>query len=157
MWLTSSSPTSSTSASNRFPRSAAIFHLTLVSFHLVVDSRIDLISVSFSLGDFPQPNPVAELQMAPLVESFPASQLAARVQYVPNGKRRKPPVDLKDCELKELLQYHCDLNGPKDDPKSVVECEPVLRLFRKWVCLLTAMGAKFAWRARTDVVLQVLE
>lgn len=69
--------------------------------------------------------------MAPLVESFPASQLASRIQYVPNGKRRKPPVDLKDCELKELLQYHCDLNGPKNDPKSVVECEPVMRLFRK--------------------------
>lgn len=69
--------------------------------------------------------------MAPLVESFPASQLASRVQYVPNGKRRKPPVDLKDCQLKELIQYHCDLNGPRNDPKSVVECEPILRLFRK--------------------------
>ena len=69
--------------------------------------------------------------MAPVVESFPASQLASRIQYVPNGKRRKPPVDLKDCELKELLQYHCDLNGPRNDPKSAVECEPVLRLFRK--------------------------
>lgn len=71
------------------------------------------------------------LQMAPLVESFPASQLASRIQYVPNGQRRKPPVDLKDCELKELLQYHCDLNGPKSDPRSSVECEPILRLFRK--------------------------
>lgn len=69
--------------------------------------------------------------MAPLVESFGASQLSNRVQYVANGKRRKPPVDLKDCELKELLQYHCDLNGPKNDPKSVVICDPVLRLFRK--------------------------
>jgi hypothetical protein len=69
--------------------------------------------------------------MAPMVESFPASQLESRIQYVPNGRRRKPPVDLKDCELKELLQYHCDLNGPPNDPRSRVVCEPILRLFRK--------------------------
>lgn len=69
--------------------------------------------------------------MAPLVESFPTSQLETRAQYVPNGKRRKPPVDLKDCELKELIQYKCDLNGPPEDPKSKVTCEGIQRLFRK--------------------------
>jgi len=69
--------------------------------------------------------------MAPLAEAFHPSDLQDRVQYVPNGKRRKPAVDLKKCELKELLQFSCDLKGPKSDPKSYVECEPMLRLFRK--------------------------
>ena len=69
--------------------------------------------------------------MAPLVECFPTSQIETRAQYVANGKRRKPPVDLKDCELKELIQYKCDLNGPYSDPKSKISCEGIQRLFRK--------------------------
>jgi inner membrane protease subunit SOM1 len=69
--------------------------------------------------------------MAPSVEAFPPSQLATRVQYVSNGRKRKQPVDIKDCELKELLQYKCDLNGPVNDRRSKVECEPIMRLFRK--------------------------
>ncbi|KAK6441827.1 hypothetical protein LTR95_001936 [Oleoguttula sp. CCFEE 5521] len=69
--------------------------------------------------------------MAPLTAAFPPSKLEAQVQYLPNGKRRKQPVNLKECELKELVQYMCDLDGPKEDPKSKVQCEPILRLFRK--------------------------
>ncbi|KAL1583686.1 hypothetical protein WHR41_07520 [Cladosporium halotolerans] len=69
--------------------------------------------------------------MAPLVESFPASQLTTRVQYVANGQRRKPPVDLKECELMQMIQHRCDLDGPRFDPRSKVVCDPVLRLFRK--------------------------
>lgn len=76
---------------------------------------------------------MATARMAPLTEAFHPSDLQNRVQYVPNGKRRKRGVDLKKCELKELLQYSCDLKGPKNDPKSYVVCEPVLRLFRKYV------------------------
>lgn len=42
-------------------------------------------------------------------------------------------MDLKKCELKELIQYECELDGPKQDPRSKVVCEPVLRLFRRYV------------------------
>lgn len=71
--------------------------------------------------------------MPPLVESFPPSELtAARINKLPSGQTRKPPIsDLKECELKELIQYNCDLNGPKENLESRVRCEPVLRLFRQ--------------------------
>ncbi|KAK4539639.1 hypothetical protein LTR36_010465 [Oleoguttula mirabilis] len=69
--------------------------------------------------------------MAPLVEAFHPARLQQHVQYHPNGKARKPPVDLKQCELKELIQYECDLRGPKENPRSRVVCEPLLRLFRQ--------------------------
>nr|POE56252.1 hypothetical protein CFP56_50796 [Quercus suber] len=72
--------------------------------------------------------------MAPHVEAFDASRLDHAIQQQPNGRRRKPPVDLQDCALKELLQYECDLNGPRNDPRTKVVCEPVLRLFRQYVC-----------------------
>lgn len=69
--------------------------------------------------------------MAPLSEAFHPRELESRIQYVPNGKKRKKAVNLKNCELKELIQYNCNLTGPKSNPKSTVECEPLLRLFRK--------------------------
>ncbi|KAK3051681.1 hypothetical protein LTR09_007337 [Extremus antarcticus] len=69
--------------------------------------------------------------MAPLVEAFPPSQLSKRVQTTTKDRTQKPPVILKDCELKEMMQYFCDLDGPKEDKKSKVVCEPVLRMFRQ--------------------------
>ncbi len=69
--------------------------------------------------------------MAPPIETFHPARLQQQVQHYANGKVRKPPVDLKQCELKELLQYECDLRGPKEDPRSKIVCEPVLRLFRQ--------------------------
>lgn len=69
--------------------------------------------------------------MAPHVEAFTAARLEHQVQCQTNGKPRKPPVELKQCALKELIQYECDLKGPRDDPASKVVCEPVLRLFRQ--------------------------
>ncbi|KAK4897131.1 hypothetical protein LTR27_005024 [Elasticomyces elasticus] len=69
--------------------------------------------------------------MAPLVETFHPARLQQHIQYQADGKVRKPPVDLKQCALKELIQYECDLRGPLDDPKSKVVCDPVLKLFRK--------------------------
>ena len=67
------------------------------------------------------------------VEAFPAWQLPARVQYTPDGKKRKEAVDLKKCALKEMVQYSCDLHGPRSDPTSKVVCEPIVRLFRQYV------------------------
>jgi hypothetical protein len=70
--------------------------------------------------------------MAPLVEAFDARELTSRTNNQPDGKTRKPQIsDLKNCDLKELLQYNCDLNGPTEDPRSQIICQPVLRLFRQ--------------------------
>ncbi|KAK5133773.1 hypothetical protein LTR08_007423 [Meristemomyces frigidus] len=69
--------------------------------------------------------------MAPLTETFHPARLQQHVQSLPDGKARKPPVDLKQCQLKELVQYECDLDGPGDDRKSRVICKPILRLFRQ--------------------------
>lgn len=69
--------------------------------------------------------------MPPHIESFPPAQLAKRVQYKTNGKVQKPPIDLKACELKEMIQYFCDLDGPREHPGSKVVCAPYLRMFRK--------------------------
>lgn len=71
--------------------------------------------------------------MAPMVETFPPARLQQHAQYLPNGKARKPSVELKDCELKELIQYECELRGPRESPRSKIVCEPVLRLFRQYV------------------------
>ncbi|KAI7210340.1 hypothetical protein KC333_g8274 [Hortaea werneckii] len=69
--------------------------------------------------------------MAPMVETFPPARLQQHAQYLPNGKARKPSVELKDCQLKELIQYECELRGPRESPRSKIVCEPVLRLFRQ--------------------------
>lgn len=69
--------------------------------------------------------------MAPLVEAFHPSQLQSRVQSKPDGKKRKSTVDLKQCELRELIQYACDTRGDPHARDSRVFCDPVLRLFRQ--------------------------
>lgn len=67
--------------------------------------------------------------MAPPIETFPASQLPSRVQFAANGKRRKgDEIKLEDCELMEMVQYSCKLEGEKKD---VVRCRPIVKLFRK--------------------------
>lgn len=88
--------------------------------------------------------------MGPTVETFHASELQSRINTLPTGKARKPPVkDLKkDCTLKELMQYNCDLDGPKEDPKSKVVCKGVLRLFRQCANGLTVETT--SWDDRFD-------
>lgn len=69
--------------------------------------------------------------MTPPVKAFPAWKLDTQLQELPNGKMRKEKVDLKSCELLEMVQYNCDLVGSKTNPKSKVVCEPIVRLFRR--------------------------
>ncbi|RMZ03917.1 hypothetical protein D0860_06589 [Hortaea werneckii] len=71
--------------------------------------------------------------MAPMVETFHPARLQQHAQYLPNGKARKPSVELKDCDLKELIQYECNLSGPRESPRSKIVCEPILKLFRQYV------------------------
>ncbi|EME82957.1 uncharacterized protein MYCFIDRAFT_35795 [Pseudocercospora fijiensis CIRAD86] len=89
--------------------------------------------------------------MPPLVEAFHASELTDKINALPSGKRRKPQIkNLQDCELKELIQYNCELSGPRNDPKSKVVCEPVFRLFRQ--CANGATIETTAWEDRYDGV-----
>lgn len=70
--------------------------------------------------------------MAPPIEAFPISELHHRVSVLPNGKRRKVgDVDLKKCDLMELVQYSCHLKGDPKSRNAVIQCEPVVKLFRK--------------------------
>ncbi|KAF2857471.1 hypothetical protein K470DRAFT_260768 [Piedraia hortae CBS 480.64] len=51
----------------------------------------------------------------------------------PSQSQNTPPTTrekLLNCPLKQLVQYECDLRGPREDPKSKVYCEPVIRFFR---------------------------
>ena len=77
--------------------------------------------------------------MAPPVESFPVSELAARVQRstkARQGKQHKGAevVDLKKCELLEMVQYSCQL-APSDEAvassSKIIRCKPVVKLFRR--------------------------
>ena len=71
--------------------------------------------------------------MAPHVETFSVSELAYRINTLPNGKRRKGgDIDLSKCELLELVQYSCGLKGGRKSRQAVIRCEPVVKLFRKY-------------------------
>ena len=70
--------------------------------------------------------------MSPPVESFPASQLPDRVQVTTRNRRRKKPIDLKGCELMEMVQYSCVVEKDKGGA-AVIKCEPLVRLFRRSV------------------------
>lgn len=70
--------------------------------------------------------------MAPPIEAFPVSELENRVNVLSNGRRRKGgDVDLRKCELLELVQYECGLKGSEKDRRPVIQCAPVVKLFRK--------------------------
>lgn len=72
--------------------------------------------------------------MAPPVESFPASELEHRIQIKTNGRRRKgPAIQLKDCELFEMVQYSCGLDkDPRVSAKdAIIICKPIVKLFRR--------------------------
>ena len=75
--------------------------------------------------------------MAPPIKSFPVSELSQHINTLPNGKRRKGgDIDVTKCDLVELVQYSCHLKG---DPKTnaVIQCEPVVRVFHKYVLRFT--------------------
>jgi hypothetical protein len=69
--------------------------------------------------------------MAPPYTLFSAGELPNRVQTIQkNGKerRRKDPIDLKQCELMQMMQYDCQ---SVETPKPHVVCFEYLRLFRR--------------------------
>ncbi len=72
--------------------------------------------------------------MAPPITQIPLSALEAEVNLLPNGRRRKPQVNLRDCPLKELVQYKCNgFPAKRPGEKDWIICDPVVRLFRQYV------------------------
>lgn len=70
--------------------------------------------------------------MAPPIDEFPATELAWRVNILPNGKRRKGgDIKISKCELLELVQYSCHLKKGNTLHQEVIQCAPVVKLFRK--------------------------
>jgi len=85
--------------------------------------------------------------MTPPIESFPASELPDRVQVTMKGRRRKRPVDMRNCELLEMLQYSCWIDGDERKPGAKVICDPVVRLFRRCADNLTIETT--TWEGKT--------
>jgi inner membrane protease subunit SOM1 len=141
---TSSSFDSSISNNNLFPKSSALISPHSVQY-LTSDSirTIDLVCLVYILRAVVLDQDEVEhrhsirfanwQQMAPTVETFQPWELERRINLTADGKQSKRPVKLKDCPLKELIQYDCDLVGPRENPRSKVVCEPVVRLFRQYV------------------------
>ncbi|RMJ23034.1 Mitochondrial export protein Som1 [Aspergillus sp. HF37] len=73
--------------------------------------------------------------MAPLVPKFPVESLPDHVNIVSHSnfqeKRRKPPVDLKQCSLHEMTQYSCNPPDEGIPQPGVIVCKPLVRLFRR--------------------------
>jgi len=129
---TSSRPSSFTSPKRLVPRACA-----LIFSHNDLRATLDRAPLSFqySLDQFPHIalNYLQVLRMSPPVETFPASQLAQRIQLTPQGRKKKGrEVELGDCELLEMVQYSCHLEvHPETLRTAIVKCEPIVRLFRK--------------------------
>ena len=70
--------------------------------------------------------------MAPPIEAFPISELEDRINVQSNGRRRKGgDIDLRKCELLELVQYECGVKSGEKDQQKIIQCEPVVKLFRR--------------------------
>jgi hypothetical protein len=68
--------------------------------------------------------------MAPPVEAWSARELPDRVQVTAEGRRRKDRIELKKCELFQMVQYECFVRE-EEKPEARVFCQPVERLFRR--------------------------
>ena len=83
-------------------------------------------------------------RMAPPMQPFHVAELPTAIQSVPveyKLKRRKVrDFNLENCELLEMVQFSCDppevrLKKPVNAP---IHCEPVVRLFRRYVLIYFA-------------------
>lgn len=75
--------------------------------------------------------------MAQLGSKFNVSDLPSKIQYYEKDyklrKRKQQGLSLKECDLFELVQYNCDPleKRIKKETTAPIECEPVVRLFRR--------------------------
>ncbi|KAF2275107.1 uncharacterized protein EI97DRAFT_459734 [Westerdykella ornata] len=72
--------------------------------------------------------------MAPPIPTFPVPHLPLETSTLPNGKPRKPAIDLeRDCAPKQLTQYKCNIDPKKknkEGKKPLIVCLPVVRFYR---------------------------
>lgn len=96
--------------------------------------------------------------MAPPIEAFPVSELENRINVQTNGRRRKGgDIDLHKCELLELLQYECGLKGSEKDRRAVIQCAPVVKLFRRYAPLLPSLykiWSQLAYRCAGGLIVE---
>lgn len=82
--------------------------------------------------------------MPPPVPTFPAHSLANAVQTTYDKthdtqlRLRKDKINLKACKLLEMVQYECGINTEGLNKDTMVQCYPIVRLFRRY-------GIWFAW------------
>ncbi|KAI9712233.1 MAG: hypothetical protein M1812_006968 [Candelaria pacifica] len=88
--------------------------------------------------------------MTPPVANIPLSELEEKIQVKTDGKRRKIPIDLKKCELLEMVQYRCWVEGKETDPEALIICDEVPRLFRR--CAGNIMVETTAWEGKKSGV-----
>lgn len=73
--------------------------------------------------------------MAPLCHVFHAENLPDNVNTIRvnfKEKRRKgPAVNLKECQLLEMVQYSCNPPSVDIPQPGVITCQPITRLFRR--------------------------
>ncbi|UPX12911.1 uncharacterized protein EKO05_0003444 [Ascochyta rabiei] len=91
--------------------------------------------------------------MAPPTPIHTLSTLESQINVLPNGKPRKPPVQLRDCALKELVQYKCNIEVSETTRRPDVICEPVVRLLRQCANGMSVETTAWeGWRARQERV-----
>ncbi|RMZ66454.1 Mitochondrial export Som1 [Pyrenophora seminiperda CCB06] len=90
--------------------------------------------------------------MAPPANMIHASELEAAINVLSTGKPRKPPIKLSDCELKELVQFKCNVTKPKNkNERPFIVCEPVVRMLRRCAGGLSVETTAWeSWRARQE-------
>ncbi|KAK2747984.1 hypothetical protein FQN57_001575 [Myotisia sp. PD_48] len=89
--------------------------------------------------------------MAPLVESWPATELPTRLQVQQRGyidrRRKGAPLDLSSCPLYEWTQYSCNPANESPPEPGVVNCTTIIRLFRR--CANGVTAETTAWEGRS--------
>ena len=61
-------------------------------------------------------------------------------------------VDLRNCELLEMVQYSCRLDrGP--GMEAMISCKPIMRLFRRWATAFDLLYNSCILKVLTNVTL----
>ncbi|KAF1834767.1 hypothetical protein BDW02DRAFT_568734 [Decorospora gaudefroyi] len=92
--------------------------------------------------------------MSPTIPTFTVSTLEAQITTRPTAKPTNPPIQLHDCELKELVQYKCNIQTKKGSSKGKnpdIVCEPVVRWLRRCAGGLSVETTVWEeWRAKRE-------
>lgn len=77
-------------------------------------------------------------EMGVPIQAFPSNHLLSssnRLRIAASRRHGKVDLELAECPLQEILQYHCNVQPDRAGKvKERIHCESVQRLFRKLVC-----------------------